>query len=73
MKDGITGQAINLMSNDVYKFDWGLSFLHDLYSAPIKTILAGYFIYQQIGYAGIIGMALLLLFIPIQGEVFRAY
>lgn len=68
IKDGVTGQAINLMSNDVYRFDFALSFFHDTYSAPVKTILAGYFIYDQIGLSGLIGMAVLLLFMPIQGR-----
>lgn len=70
MSDGITGQAINLMSNDVSRFDWMMSFTHDVYYAPIGSAIAGYLIYTQIGYAGLIGMALLILFMPVQGKFY---
>lgn len=70
MSDGITGQAINLMSNDVSRFDWAMSFTHDLWGAPLGSAIAGYLIYTQIGYAGLIGMALLVLLMPLQGMIF---
>ena len=69
MRDGIAGQAINLMSNDVSRFDWLMSFTHDIWRSPIGAVIAGYFIFTQVGYSGIIGMAILMLFIPFQGKV----
>jgi ATP-binding cassette, subfamily C (CFTR/MRP), member 4 len=56
------------MSNDVSKFDWLMSFTHDFWRPPLAAIGAGYFIYQQVGYAGLLGMAILILFMPLQGE-----
>lgn len=67
MKDGIAGQAVNLMSNDVSRFDWLMSFTHDIWRPPIAAGIAAYFIYQQVEFAGILGMAILLLFMPLQG------
>jgi hypothetical protein len=67
--DGLHGRIINLLSNDVGKFDLALAFLHDLWKGPLECILLGYFIYMEIGLAGIIGMAFLLSFIPLQAWV----
>ncbi|KAJ6637208.1 putative multidrug resistance-associated protein lethal [Pseudolycoriella hygida] len=64
--DGLNGKLINLISNDVSRFELALLFLHDVWKGPIEALLFGYFIYVQIGVAGIIGMAFLLSFIPIQ-------
>lgn len=68
MVDGINGRLINLLSNDLGKFDIAMCFVHDLWKGPAEAILLGYFIYLEIGIAGIIGMAFLLSFIPLQGE-----
>ncbi|XP_053685764.1 probable multidrug resistance-associated protein lethal(2)03659 [Sabethes cyaneus] len=67
--DGLTGQVINLMSNDVAKFDTAASFVHDTWKGPIELVVFGYLIYRQIGPAGLIGVAFLLSFIPLQAWV----
>lgn len=67
MKDGIAGQAVNLMSNDVSRFDWLMSFTHDIWRPPFTAVGAGYFIFQQVGYSGLLGMAILILFMPLEG------
>ncbi|XP_058839982.1 ATP-binding cassette sub-family C member 4-like [Topomyia yanbarensis] len=67
--DGLTGQVINLMSNDVAKFDTAASFVHDTWKGPIELVVFGYLIYRQIGVAGLIGIAFLLSFIPLQAWV----
>ncbi|XP_055617486.1 ATP-binding cassette sub-family C member 4-like [Toxorhynchites rutilus septentrionalis] len=67
--DGITGQVINLMSNDVAKFDIATGFVHDIWKGPIELLVLGFFIYREIGVAGLIGIVFLLSFIPLQGWV----
>ncbi|GAB0093527.1 probable multidrug resistance-associated protein lethal(2)03659 [Sergentomyia squamirostris] len=62
----LNGRVINLMSNDVGEFDSVLCSLHDLYKGPIEVILIGYFLYREIGVAGLIGMAFMLAFTPLQ-------
>jgi ATP-binding cassette, subfamily C (CFTR/MRP), member 4 len=59
---------MNLISNDVGRFDIALTLIHDLWKGPIQALLLGYFIYLEIGVAGIIGIAFLLSFIPFQGN-----
>ncbi|XP_039444244.1 probable multidrug resistance-associated protein lethal(2)03659 [Culex pipiens pallens] len=67
--DGLTGQVINLMSNDVAKFDTATGFVHDIWKGPIELVVLGWFIYREIGVAGLIGIAFLLSFIPLQAWV----
>lgn len=50
------------------RFELALAFFHDVWKGPIEAILIGYFIYQQIGIAGVVGMSFLLSFIPIQSK-----
>lgn len=66
--DGMTGQVINLMSNDVAKFDTATGFVHDIWKGLIELFVLGYFIYRQIGVTGLFGIAFLLSFIPLQGK-----
>lgn len=65
--NGLNGQVINLMSNDVYKFEWALMFLHDLWIGPVQIIFIAYFLYQEAGISTIFGIIFLLSFIPLQG------
>ncbi|XP_053685732.1 ATP-binding cassette sub-family C member 4 [Sabethes cyaneus] len=67
--DGLSGKIINLLSNDVSKFDVALAFVHDLWKGPSECLLLGYFIYLEIGYSGLLGMAFLLSFIPLQAWI----
>lgn len=66
MEDGLSGHVINLMSNDVSKFDTGVSLIHDLWKGPVELIVLGSFIYMEIGVAGLIGIVGMLSFIPLQ-------
>lgn len=66
--DGINGQAVNLISNDVATFDYATCFLQELWVGPVEAVVMGYFIYREIGYPGLIGIAVMLAFIPLQGK-----
>lgn len=66
--DGLNGQVINLMSNDVARFDQTIAYLHDLVKGPIELMLMGYFIYREISFYGLIGVGFLLCVIPIQSK-----
>ncbi|XP_058797685.1 probable multidrug resistance-associated protein lethal(2)03659 isoform X2 [Phymastichus coffea] len=61
------GQAVNLLSNDVNRFDVALIFLHYLWIGPLETIIVMYVMYQKVQESAIIGVATLLMFIPLQG------
>lgn len=69
------GQAVNLLSNDVNRFDISIIFLHYLWMGPLQTIVITFFMYYflDIGISAIIGVASLLMFIPLQGEYSSAF
>lgn len=63
-----TGQVVNLLSNDVSRFDLAVIGLHALWIMPILILIISYFLWQEVGIsclAGILTMALISL--PIQG------
>lgn len=60
------GQIVNLMSNDVTKFDNEFVFCHYAWIAPIQCILGTYMIYEEMGFAGILGISFLLLAIAVE-------
>ncbi|KAJ8980285.1 hypothetical protein NQ317_005204 [Molorchus minor] len=63
---GTVGNAVNLMSNDVNRFDIAPMFVHYLWIAPVQAILCVVFLYLKVGYAAVIGIATMLVFLPIQ-------
>lgn len=64
--DGLSGRAINILSNDLGMFDPALTFIHDLYRGPIEALLFGYLMYLEIGLSAVIGIGFMLLFLPVQ-------
>ncbi|XP_026808487.1 probable multidrug resistance-associated protein lethal(2)03659 isoform X2 [Rhopalosiphum maidis] len=61
-----TGQIINLMSNDVNRFDISLLYVPFLLVGPLETIVVTYFLWQEVGVSSVLGVATLLVFIPLQ-------
>ncbi|KAJ3040385.1 Multidrug resistance-associated protein 4 [Rhizophlyctis rosea] len=70
-----TGYILNLISNDVQRFEDAAPFAHYIWVAPIHLLLVTYFVYNNLGYAGFASIGVLLLFIPLQfwfGRIFAA-
>lgn len=65
------GQVVNLLSNDVNRFDVAVIFAHQLWVGPLETVLVTYLMYQQVGVSAVIGVGFLLMFIPLQSEYAR--
>ncbi|KAL9693210.1 hypothetical protein quinque_012495 [Culex quinquefasciatus] len=65
--DGLSGRVINLMSNDVSRFDYAVIFFHDLWKGPVELVIVSVLVFRLMGPTGLIGIALLLLFIPAEG------
>ncbi|CAL7941040.1 unnamed protein product [Xylocopa violacea] len=61
------GQAVNLLSNDVNRFDVAIIHLHYLWIGPLETFIITYFMYQEVEVSALFGVAILLMFIPLQG------
>lgn len=62
------GQVVNLLSNDVNRFDVAVLFAHQLWVGPIETLVCTYFMYLQIGISAALGVLVLIMFIPMQSK-----
>ncbi|EDV33395.1 uncharacterized protein Dana_GF24219 [Drosophila ananassae] len=69
--DTTTGQVVNLISNDLGRFDRALIHFHFLWLGPLELLISSYFLYQQIGVASLYGIGILLLFLPFQTYLSR--
>ncbi|KAK9296489.1 hypothetical protein QLX08_009536 [Tetragonisca angustula] len=61
------GQAVNLLSNDVNRFDIALVQVHYLWIGPLETFIIAYLMYNEVELSAFVGIVILLLFIPLQG------
>ena len=62
------GQVVNLLSNDVNRFDIAFIFLHILWIGPLQTCIVTYLMWTKMDLAALFGLFSLLLFIPFQGK-----
>lgn len=63
------GQVVNLLSNDVNRFDYAFIYTHFIWLLPLQVIIVCYLIYIKIGYAAIVGViGIVLQTIPVQCE-----
>lgn len=56
------------MANDVNRFDAGIVYMHFLWIGPITTVAVTYFVWLEVGVAALVGIAALLVFVPVQSE-----
>ncbi|XP_075708503.1 ATP-binding cassette sub-family C member 4 isoform X2 [Rhinoderma darwinii] len=61
-----TGQIVNLLSNDVNKFDQVTIFLHFIWAAPLQAIAVTVLLWIEIGPSCLAGMAVLIILMPLQ-------
>ncbi|XP_040281246.1 multidrug resistance-associated protein 4 [Bufo bufo] len=61
-----TGQIVNLLSNDVNKFDQVTIFLHFLWAGPLQAIAVTVLLWIEIGPSCLAGMAVLFILMPLQ-------
>ncbi|XP_047739320.1 ATP-binding cassette sub-family C member 4 [Hyalella azteca] len=67
------GEMVNLLSNDVNRFDTSLVFCNFLWIAPLQLSLVLGLLYHMFGLSGMTGVAFLIILIPLQcymGNVF---
>uniref|UniRef100_A0A0K8RTW6 Multidrug resistance-associated protein 4 n=1 Tax=Crotalus horridus TaxID=35024 RepID=A0A0K8RTW6_CROHD len=75
MSKTTTGQIVNLLSNDVNKFDQVTIFLHFLWAGPLQAIAVTVLLWLEIGPSCLAGMAVLIILLPLQtcmGRLFSA-
>ncbi|KAH8370754.1 hypothetical protein KR093_004890, partial [Drosophila rubida] len=70
--EGLGAQAISVMSIDLPQFDLTFYFFHDLWKGPVEACIFGYIMYTQIGWTALIGIAFIVLLIPLQAWAAKA-
>ncbi|KAM9674362.1 ATP-binding cassette sub-family C member 4-like isoform 1-T1 [Dama dama] len=70
-----TGQIVNLLSNDVNRFDQVTVFLHYLWVGPLQSIAVTALLWMEIGISCLAGMAVLIILLLLQscfGKLFSS-
>jgi ATP-binding cassette subfamily C (CFTR/MRP) protein 4 len=68
-----TGYIVNLVSNDVQRFEDAAPFAHFCWIVPIQLCLTMYLVYLEIGYMFVAPLIGLLLLIPLQGAFAKRF
>ncbi|CAG9833829.1 unnamed protein product [Diabrotica balteata] len=61
-----SGKLVNLLSNDVSRFDLVSLLIHQLWLGPLLSIIVMGLLYQKTGYAGLVGIFSMFVIVPIQ-------
>ncbi|XP_024844886.2 ATP-binding cassette sub-family C member 4, partial [Bos taurus] len=70
-----TGQIVNLLSNDVNRFDQVMMFLHYLWAGPLLAVTVTTLLWMEIGISCLAGMAVLIILLLLQscfGKLFSS-
>lgn len=59
--DTAPGKIVNLLSNDVNRFDVISMFLHSIWLSVFNLLIIGYILWTEVQFAGLIGFALVLI------------
>ncbi|XP_066923803.1 ATP-binding cassette sub-family C member 4-like [Clytia hemisphaerica] len=61
-----TGQIVNIVSNDTFRFEIASLFFHYIWLAPIQFIILSILLYRELGPSAFAGIGVLVLLTPIQ-------
>lgn len=62
------GKVVNLLSNDVNRFDLISLLINSMWTAPTLAFIVGILLWFEIGWAGVIGIAIVFIVVPVQSE-----
>ncbi|CAI9178849.1 unnamed protein product [Rangifer tarandus platyrhynchus] len=68
-----TGQIVNLLSNDVSRFDQVAMFLHYLWVGPLQAIVVTALLWMEIGMSCLAGMAVLIILLLLQSCIGKLF
>ena len=63
-----SGQMVNLLSNDVNRFDYSAFFIHYFWVGPIQLLIVMFITWKTVGPACFVGGALIVAFVPLQSN-----
>lgn len=64
--DTTAGQVVNLLSNDVGRFETSIMYIHYLWLGPLEVVVVSIILWFIIGVSTLTGVGFLLLFLPLQ-------
>ncbi|XP_038050161.1 multidrug resistance-associated protein 4-like [Patiria miniata] len=70
------GQVVNILSNDVNRFDVVFDFIHYLWTAPVQLVVLAVLTWREIGVSCVAGLSILILMAPLQsyaGKLFSKF
>ncbi|KAH8263924.1 hypothetical protein KR038_004844 [Drosophila bunnanda] len=70
--EGLGALAISVMSIDLSQFDLTFYFFHDLWKGPVEACIFCYLMYLQVGWTSLIGIAFIVILIPLQAWAAKA-
>lgn len=70
--DTAPGKMVNLLSNDVSRFDIVTVVINSIWSAPLSTLLAGIMLWREAQWAGILGLVIVFIVVPFQSKLCAA-
>uniref|UniRef100_A0A8W4FMW1 Multidrug resistance-associated protein 4 n=1 Tax=Sus scrofa TaxID=9823 RepID=A0A8W4FMW1_PIG len=73
MREASTGQIVNLLSNDVNRFDQVTMFLHFLWVGPLQTVVVTALLWMEVGISCLAGMAVLILLLLLQSCIGKSF
>lgn len=62
------GKVVNLLSNDVNRFDSMSMFINSMWTAPLLVIIVSYLLWIEVKWAGMIGILVVFIVVPIQSK-----
>ncbi|XP_055319307.1 ATP-binding cassette subfamily C member 4-like [Sitodiplosis mosellana] len=62
--DTSPGKVVNLLSNDVNRFEWATFFMNALWTAPLLTLLVGCLMWNEIRWTGLVGILVVFCVVP---------
>ncbi|XP_046974675.1 probable multidrug resistance-associated protein lethal(2)03659 [Vanessa cardui] len=66
MSENRGGLVVNLMANDVNRFDSGPLFVHYLWIGPLETVLMTIYLYRELGISSVYGALTIIAVVPFQ-------
>lgn len=64
--DTAPGKVVNLLSNDVNRFDIVSLVINSMFNSPFMTMIAAYLLWREARWAGIVGIGVVFCVVPIQ-------
>lgn len=73
LRESSVGQMVNMLSNDVEKFDRALMFLHWLWIGPLQLAVVVALTWSAMGPSVLAGAVIILMGVPLQGWISRMF